>query len=270
MGFFFVPPASFAALHIVIAVIFVASSMDAFAQSIQTIFKETYGQTNPAPSPRREPLTEREKAEREERRRLAAERDVKQKHEAQQKAQQAAEERAQAQAAVRQAAVERAERARADLETKRRLAAEQAEKRKLEAQQKTQRENDARALAQAASRQVASDRAQRDAASSTLSSPKVDDPLMRFDGAWVPTSPPGPQLFFNKVALGGRVVNLPTLGQAAIRVSNGESGSNFQISGQGFNCFYAVVFLKGNQRMIWDLRAGDPVCMPSNAYEQVE
>ena len=95
------------------------------------------------------------------------------------------------------------------------------------------------------------------------------DPLVRFDGGWVPTAPPGPQVFFNKAALGTRVVSLPTLGQAVIRVSNGESASNFQISGLGFNCFYTVVFLKGN-RMVWDLKSGDSACPSSNTYEQVE
>ena len=95
------------------------------------------------------------------------------------------------------------------------------------------------------------------------------DPLVRFDGGWVPTAPPGPQLFFNKAALGTRVANLPTLGQAIIRISNGESGSNFQISGAGFNCFYMVMFVKGN-RMVWEMKGGDSLCPSSNTYEQAE
>jgi len=290
------------------------------AQTLEQLFIQKYGRPGsdaPAarsqPSPK--PLTEAEKAAREEQQRILAEQEQKNKVEAREKAKKAAEAKAEAAAAAALAAKDRAERAQAARQEQKRIAAEQDQKKKLEAQdkgrqaaeadaqrkareaaqakaeadvavaraaekariaaeaeaqEKARKAAEAKAESEAAAARAAKDRADRQGVLNALSPTNVEDPLIRFDGGWVPTAPPGPQIFFNKLGLGGRVVNLPLLGQAVVRVSNGESGSNFKISGQGFSCFYMVVFLRGNQRMVWDLKSGDPVCMPSNTYEQAE
>jgi len=89
------------------------------------------------------------------------------------------------------------------------------------------------------------------------------------DGVWVATSPPGPHIVFTKVALGVREVSLPTIGQASVRPSNGEQGSNVKVSGAGFDCFYYVTPLASRRAMVWELKGGSSVCMPNSAFEKV-
>ena len=96
-----------------------------------------------------------------------------------------------------------------------------------------------------------------------------DDPLNTFDGAWVSVYPPGPVLFFYKLSLGNRQVSLPNLGQATIRLSEGNFGSNFQMSGAGFNCYYTVIFTSLDTKMVWDFKGGDAVCNNSAVFERV-
>jgi hypothetical protein len=207
----------------------------------------------------RKTSAEEQKAQKEvaaiEQRRLTEDREERKKTEAQQQAQRIAGEKAQKEAA----AIEQ-----------RRLTAEREERRRIEAEQQAQRIAGERAQKEATARQASIERASRPVIVSPTMSIQGDDILARFSGAWVPTSPPGPQIFFNQTALSARVVNLPNLGQAIIKTSNGENGSNFQMSGQGFNCYYMVIFLRGNLRMVWDLKSGDAVCMTSNTYELAE
>lgn len=93
------------------------------------------------------------------------------------------------------------------------------------------------------------------------------DALDIFNGVWVSVNPPGPHFIFNKVGLNSREASLPVLGQAAIRVSNGENGSNFLISGEGFSCQYFVGKIN-NSEMTWELKGGSSVCFPSAHFKK--
>jgi hypothetical protein len=93
------------------------------------------------------------------------------------------------------------------------------------------------------------------------------DPLALFDGVWASVNPPGPHFVFNKVSLQTREASLPLLGQASIRVSNGENGSNFLVSGEGFSCQYFVAKIN-NAEMTWDLKGGSSVCFPSAHFKK--
>lgn len=95
------------------------------------------------------------------------------------------------------------------------------------------------------------------------------DPLDFLDGVWVSTSPPGPHIAFTKVALGTREASLPTIGQASIRMSNGEQGSNVKVSGPGFDCFYFVTPIQSGNSMVWELKGGSAVCVPNAVFERV-
>src|ERR1700730_10553018 len=44
----------------------------------------------------------------------------------------------------------------------------------------------------------------------------------------------------NAAGISTREASLPTLGQASIRLSDGNMGSNVKISGEGFDCYYYV------------------------------
>lgn len=93
------------------------------------------------------------------------------------------------------------------------------------------------------------------------------DPIQIFDGVWVSVTPPGPHVVFNTIALGQREASLPNLGQARINLSNGEDGSNFRISGPGFNCFYLILTTNQRKRMVWDLKSGSDACFKSAAFD---
>jgi hypothetical protein len=88
------------------------------------------------------------------------------------------------------------------------------------------------------------------------------DPLRIFDGIWVSVNPPGPHVTFNKVGGGVREASLPTIGQATIRVSDGQSGSNLRVSGEGFDCFYFFGQIDPRE-MTWEFKSGSAVCPPS-------
>ena len=95
----------------------------------------------------------------------------------------------------------------------------------------------------------------------------AQDPLAAFDGIWVSVNPPGPQVVFNRVGGGVRQANLQTLGAASIRVSDGKSGSNLKVSGDGFDCYYFFGMITARE-MTWDLKSGSSVCPPSAHYKK--
>jgi hypothetical protein len=101
------------------------------------------------------------------------------------------------------------------------------------------------------------------------------DPLAIFNGIWVSVKPPGPQVIFDKVGLNTREASLPNFGQASIRVSNGENGSNFLVSGEGFSsgsgfsCFYLILTTNQRTQMVWELKSGPSVCFASAVFERV-
>ena len=94
------------------------------------------------------------------------------------------------------------------------------------------------------------------------------DPLFNFNGVWTSVNPPGPYIAFFEVGLGQRAASLP-MGQANLSISNGDTGSNLMVSGEGFVCYYAVNLIN-SQEMTWDLKKGDSVCMPSRVLKKVE
>jgi hypothetical protein len=93
------------------------------------------------------------------------------------------------------------------------------------------------------------------------------DSLDIFNGIWVSVNPPGPHVIFNKVGLNTREASLPVVGQAAIRVSGGENGSNFLVSGEGFSCQYFVGKIN-DREMTWELKGGSSVCFPSAHFKK--
>jgi hypothetical protein len=98
----------------------------------------------------------------------------------------------------------------------------------------------------------------------------ADDPLQVFDGVWVSITPPGPHVVFNRIGGQTRLASLPILGQATITASNGENGSNFKVSGEGFSCFYLVLTTNQRSRMVWELKSGQSVCMQSAVLERAD
>jgi hypothetical protein len=94
------------------------------------------------------------------------------------------------------------------------------------------------------------------------------DPLSNFTGVWSSVNPPGPYIAFFDIGLGKRAASLP-MGQANLSVSNGDTGSNLMVSGEGFVCYYAVNLIN-SQEMTWDFKKGDSVCMPSRVLKKVE
>ena len=92
------------------------------------------------------------------------------------------------------------------------------------------------------------------------------DSLGLLDGVWVSVNPPGPQIIFNRLGLGTRAASLP-MGQATVRVSDGRSGSTLRVSGEGFDCFYLVSPIN-RAKMVWQLKEGSPVCLPSMALDK--
>jgi len=92
------------------------------------------------------------------------------------------------------------------------------------------------------------------------------DPLASLDGSWLSINPPGPSISFYQVGLGQRAAIL-SMGQASIKVSDGVSGSNLKISGEGFDCYYYVGFVSISE-MIWQLKQGDSVCTNSAYYKR--
>jgi hypothetical protein len=94
----------------------------------------------------------------------------------------------------------------------------------------------------------------------------ISDPLAPFDGSWVALNPPGPLVNFFKGGLGQRMASL-AMGQASIRVSDGTSGSQLRVSGEGFNCYYAISFV-GADEMVWQLKQGESVCFANAHYKK--
>jgi hypothetical protein len=88
--------------------------------------------------------------------------------------------------------------------------------------------------------------------------------LSNFVGSWGSLNPPGPYVIFTSTSFSTVVASLPKLGTAVITTSNGEGGSNYRISGEGFVCYYFIL-VAPTQKLVWDLKAGDSVC-PPNAY----
>ena len=58
-------------------------------------------------------------------------------------------------------------------------------------------------------------------------------------------------------------VSLPTT-QGKLSLSDGTAGSNVMLSGVGLRCFYYVEII--GQKMIWDLKSGDPSCIHSSSF----
>ena len=92
------------------------------------------------------------------------------------------------------------------------------------------------------------------------------DPLAPLDGTWVAVNPPGPQINFYKAGLGQRMASL-AMGQASIGLSDGASGSHLRVSGEGFNCYYAVGFVSSDE-MTWQLKQGDAACLSTALYKK--
>lgn len=95
---------------------------------------------------------------------------------------------------------------------------------------------------------------------------QMGDGLSGLDGIWVAVNPPGPHVQFNKVGLSQREASL-SFGQAALRVSGGEGGSNLKVAGEGFECFYFVGFISARE-MTWQLKQGSSICPPSAHYKK--
>ena len=89
------------------------------------------------------------------------------------------------------------------------------------------------------------------------------DPLAALDGTWLSLNPPGPAITFFRTSFGQRHAILP-IGQAAVRISDGASGSNLKVAGEGFECFYYVGFASMSE-MIWQLKEGNSAC-PNSGY----
>jgi hypothetical protein len=85
-----------------------------------------------------------------------------------------------------------------------------------------------------------------------------------FDGIWASVNPPGPHVIFTETSAGVEA-SLP-FGQALITRSEGDGGSNFRISGEGFSCSYYIL-MRRNDKMVWELKAGDSVCPPNAEYD---
>lgn len=107
-------------------------------------------------------------------------------------------------------------------------------------------------------------------AASPVSAPPLEpsDPLAALDGAWVAVNPPGPQINFFKAGLGQRMASL-SMGQASIRLSDGSSGSQLRVSGEGFNCYYSVGFVSSDE-MVWELKQGDSTCLSNALYRKYQ
>ena len=52
-------------------------------------------------------------------------------------------------------------------------------------------------------------------------------------------------------------------GPAALRISNGEYGSNVSLKASELSCYYRITIID-KDRMIWTLRGGDPQCQKSD------
>jgi hypothetical protein len=91
---------------------------------------------------------------------------------------------------------------------------------------------------------------------------RAPDSLEVLDGVWITVSPPGGHIMFNRVSAGAREVSLPDLGQATVSPSDGTSGSNLKISGEGFNCYYFLGVIS-RKEIVWELKSGTAVCPPS-------
>ena len=97
-----------------------------------------------------------------------------------------------------------------------------------------------------------------------MHAPSKGDQISVFLGPWGSVNPPGPHVVFTKI--GASVEgSLPNLGQAMIKESNGEDGSNFVISGRGFRCLYMIVVFENSDpiEMTWELKSGSVVCPKS-------
>jgi hypothetical protein len=94
------------------------------------------------------------------------------------------------------------------------------------------------------------------------------DPLKVFDGIWVSTNPPGQRVMFTSTGFGDREVSLPQLGQAVIRVSDGQSGSNIRLAGPGFDCYYYVSQISA-RKLVWEFKAGSAICPQLNVLDKV-
>ncbi|MGJ4971108.1 MULTISPECIES: hypothetical protein [unclassified Bradyrhizobium] len=97
----------------------------------------------------------------------------------------------------------------------------------------------------------------------------ADDALQMFDGVWVSISPPGPHIVFNKIGQ-TREASLPNLGQASITSSRGESGSNYQIAGAGFTCYYLILTTNAQAKMVWELKSGSSPCFANAVFERAD
>jgi len=90
------------------------------------------------------------------------------------------------------------------------------------------------------------------------------DPLAIYEGSWINSAQS--IVIFSKVS-GGRMVGLPT-GQAMLRSSNGEGGSNIRMSGEGFDCFYLASPIDA-KTIGWELKNGSSVCPPSTRLQKL-
>jgi hypothetical protein len=93
------------------------------------------------------------------------------------------------------------------------------------------------------------------------------DPLAMYEGVWV-SSTTAARFIFAKVGT-DRIVSLPTQGQATLRVSNGENGSNLRVSGEGFDCFYLASRIN-SRTMTWELKGGNSLCPAPTRLERLE
>jgi hypothetical protein len=94
------------------------------------------------------------------------------------------------------------------------------------------------------------------------------DPLAMFEGRWVMVNPPGPYVIFTRAGLGTIDAGFPApLGQATVRRSDGESGSNLRISGRGYNCFYQVSPINSRE-MVWQKVGGQDICWRSAHFKK--
>jgi hypothetical protein len=92
-----------------------------------------------------------------------------------------------------------------------------------------------------------------------------EDPLALYEGVWISST--AARFIFFKVGA-DRVVSLPT-GQASLRVSDGENGSNLKVSGEGFDCYYAASRIN-SRTMAWELKGGSGLCPQPIRLERLE
>ncbi len=96
--------------------------------------------------------------------------------------------------------------------------------------------------------------------------------LPEWEGTWLTISPPYFHVTFVRSPQGPIKGSLP-IGIISVTDSKGESGSNYKVSGEGFNCFYSVTNISGAspKEMIWERKEADSaVCFESAHFKRAD